>query len=176
MNECFKCDLSITRKHQVHGRGDLPCDILFIGEAPGKSENVTGKAFCGPSGKILNSAIKKACELSEISKAPKFYITNTVQCRPCDSKQGPNRQPTCDEILACRENLEKIFIKANPRVVILVGKVAEMNLKQKFTNAYVIQHPAYLLRKGGVASPEFRRMASTLSYIFNILTKEKKNA
>ncbi len=54
---CTRCPLHTTRRWVVLGRGTLPCDVLFVGEAPGNSENDIGKPFIGQAGKILDSLI-----------------------------------------------------------------------------------------------------------------------
>jgi uracil-DNA glycosylase len=143
--QCTKCDLHKTRRSIVTGRGTIPADILMVGEAPGESEDALGKAFIGTSGKLLDQMIIKS-GLSQF----KIYITNCVRCHPPD-----NREPIGKEILACKDFLIKMFDMANPSVIILIGNVALRYHKKTFPSAYYIQHPAFLLRTGGIDSPYY---------------------
>ncbi len=169
---CTKCKLHEFRKRQVVGRGWLPCDILFIGEAPGKSEDVRGLPFIGPSGITLNKGISNAVRQAHIKEAPRYYITNVIQCRPCDERGGPNREPELDEFLACRKNLEEIYVAANPKRIIFLGKIAQKFLKRIHPGCSTLQHPAYINRSGGIGSPAFVTFVRNLSTIF----KEIENA
>ena len=84
VKNCKKCDLCITRKNAVPGKGDHNADIVFVGEAPGKNEDEYGEPFIGTAGKKLNDALENAgLERSNV------YITNIVKCRP-----PKNRIPT----------------------------------------------------------------------------------
>jgi len=163
--ECYECGLHRFRKNQVVGAGDIPASILFVGEAPGRSEDLRAKPFVGPSGKLLRDAMKKAARLLEVSVLPSYYITNVVQCRPTDSLGGPNRQPTDDEIWACRPNFEAVLNQVKPGVVVFIGKVAEHALKKRFFGAHTLVHPAYILRKGGQSSSEFVKFVRELSVV-----------
>lgn len=174
MAKCFKCGLSKFRRNQVKGRGEIPAKVLFIGEAPGKSEDLRGKAFIGVSGRILNKGIVMATMVAGFKEPPSFYITNSVQCRPCNFKFGDNRQPTIEEIKTCRENLEEVYLEVKPSIVVFLGKVPEQALSKSFPGAYPLRHPAYLSRRGGVASPEFRTFVRNLSEIFRKVEEESK--
>lgn len=93
----------------VAGDGPKDADIVVIGEAPGQSEARTGRPFTGESGKILRAELKK-------NKLESVYITNVVKCRPPD-----NRNPTPDEIKACKPYLEKEIRDVEPDYVLTVG-------------------------------------------------------
>ena len=82
--ECTKCKLHETRIKIVRGRGVRPCDIVFMAEAPGKTENRKGIPFCGKSGKLFDLMLDDAVELNRNNFMPSFYIINSVLCRPCD--------------------------------------------------------------------------------------------
>lgn len=164
---CQRCGLCQTRREIVFGRGVLPASVLFISEAPGKTEDLLGIPFIGPAGKLLDAAISRALEMMESNeKTPSYFITNTVACRPTDSKQGENRQPTGEEVWACFERLQRTASQVKPKRVVFLGEVAKQYLKKAFPSAYSLRHPAYILRKGGIESPEFRAMARDLSAIF----------
>lgn len=163
--ECNRCQLSKYRRNIVIGRGDIPAKILFIGEAPGISENLRGIPFCGTSGRILNKALKIA--IPDIFKDDfTCYITNTVLCRSCNGKAEPNRQPTLEERLLCKSNIIKIHKHVQPSRIILLGKVAKATYASVFPGSYSLVHPAYIARQGGVSSPHFRDFVLDLKQIF----------
>lgn len=159
------------------GRGDYPAPILFIGEAPGKSEDVLGKAFVGKSGKLLDDIIQEAWQ-AVVSEnyypnearvpLPNIYITNTVGCRPSDKLGGENREPTEEEVLACIPRMEHIITCVKPVVVIFIGKFAFKYYRKRFPEHFHIYHPSYLLRGGGKAHPEYgitvRKLAEAFKY------------
>lgn len=132
------------------GRGSLPCELLIIGEAPGKTENLTGIAFQGRAGKLLDKMLHEA-GLASLS----VYITNTVLCRPCDGWKEENREPLPDEVLACAENVVRILRRAQPKYVVLAGETAKRYFKKDFPDAVSIQHPAYILKTGAESSPRY---------------------
>lgn len=166
MLDCQLCDLSKTRRKVVVGRGVLPCRVLFIGEAPGRSEDFLGKPFVGPAGKLLNKAIARAADLAAQAKPPSYYITNTVRCRPIDD-DGGNRPPSDDEVFNCSRYLEQTIIDATPREVVFLGRVAYANARKLAPAGIRLDHPAYLLRRGGEASPEYLRFTRDLSEVFS---------
>lgn len=159
---CRKCGLWKTRRKVVLGRGVIPAEVLFIGEAPGKSEDLLGQAFIGPAGRILQSAIEQVLlklNLPELT----YYITNTTACRPTDKKFGPNRAPSKEEMLACWPRLQLTEQLVNPRKVILLGKVAQRSCVRHFPSAHCLVHPAYILRKGGTESMEYKTFVRELT-------------
>lgn len=158
---CKKCGLYKTRRNVVIGEGAVPCDILFIGEAPGKSENLRGKPFIGIAGKIFRQALKDV-EVKLGAPFPSHYITNTVACRPCDEKFGDNRQPTKIEVLACKPRVLEIAVLCMPTVIIFLGKVAETYYKKDFPGAYILAHPSRIARLGGTESPTYRMFVRQL--------------
>ena len=148
---CAKCKLSETRHTLVKGRGSIPAEILFLGEAPGISEDMLGQAFIGEAGKFLDSMIKEAgIDLMEC------YFTNTVLCRPCDSKAGKNREPKNEEILACMGNVILITRQVMPQYVVLVGDYAQKYYGKMFKDAIKITHPSALLKNGGKRTQGYR--------------------
>ncbi len=173
--KCTKCDLHKYRRHVVMGRGLKPAKILFIGEAPGKSENLRGEPFIGPSGKLLTLAMERAAKIAKMNAVPSYYITNVVGCRPTDEINGPNRQPTEDEAWSCWPRLEEIYAEVSPRRVVFIGKVAEKFCKAAFPDGIPLVHPAYILRKGGTNSTEYRAFVRSLSMIFKSVKLKKRN-
>ena len=108
---CQKCDLCITRKNAVPGKGNQNADIVFIGEAPGKSQDLCGEPFIGTAGKRLNDALENV-GLTRNG----VYITNIVKCRP-----PKNRIPTEVEKTMCSNYLENELAIINPKIICLLG-------------------------------------------------------
>jgi len=112
--KCTKCDLCKNRKNAVPGIGNEHADIVFVGEAPGRSEDKYGKPFIGSAGKKLDEALKYAGLTRE-----EVYITNIVKCRP-----PKNRIPTDHEKIMCSMYLEKELLIIDPKIVCLMGNTA----------------------------------------------------
>ena len=104
---CKNCDLCKTRKNSVPGIGNQNADIVFVGEAPGKSEDLRGKPFVGTAGKKLDEAL----ENSGLSR-DQIYITNIVKCRPPN-----NRIPNDKEKIMCSDYLENELSIINPKII-----------------------------------------------------------
>jgi uracil-DNA glycosylase family 4 len=111
---CPLCKLSKSRKNAVPGEGQVSARVIFIGEAPGKSEDEKGKPFVGAAGRILNIAMEKAG-----IKRSEVFITNAVKCRPPD-----NRVPEADELASCRPYLERQISRISPKVICILGSTA----------------------------------------------------
>jgi uracil-DNA glycosylase family 4 len=175
---CKKCGLHKTRKNVVLGRGDVNCDILFIGEAPGRNEDLLGKMFVGLSGRLLERLLHEAGSWANLTHTPTMYVTNACACRPCDSSMGDNRPPTGEELWACYPRLEwECKRVANPKKIILLGKTAEIACRKLFPDALSFQHPAYILRCGGLGSPPGIKFVRDLSAVLKEMyahTKKKK--
>lgn len=147
---CAACSLAATRRNIAKGRGSLPCMVLFIGEGPGKTDDLLGEAFAGPSGRLLDRIID-ACGIDKNS----FYIDNIVGCRPTDDRRGNGRPPRGDEVLACSRRISLLIEKARPLAIIWVGESAE-RYYGKIYAGYRMMHPAALLKSGGEASPHYQ--------------------
>lgn len=170
---CKRCKLCKNRKNIVKSRGDIPADVLFIGEAPGINEDALGKAFVGRSGKLLNTAIEHAKKMSGIKKDIKIHIANTVQCIPLD-KDGVIRQPNFKEAEACWNNLSELYLKVKPKHVVFLGRVAERFCKKKIPNGVYMRHPAFILRSGSTNSYAYKEFVRDLSEMFLKAEKIKK--
>jgi len=112
--DCKKCDLCKTRKNSVPGKGSKNAQIIFVGEAPGRTEDINGEPFVGLAGKKLTNALENAGLTREM-----VYITNIVKCRPPE-----NRQPTDNETKECRAYLENEFSLIKPNIICLLGNTA----------------------------------------------------
>jgi uracil-DNA glycosylase len=169
---CTRCPLHQYRRHVVFGRGQIPAKVLFVGEAPGKSEDTLGLPFVGPIGRLLGEAIKVACRFARLDSPPRYFISNIVGCRPTDEPEGENRQPTPDEAWCCWQRLVETYADVNPQRVVLLGQVAKVFGKKAWPEAICLPHPAYIVRQGGTQSPAFTALARDLSAVF----KEVSNA
>jgi uracil-DNA glycosylase len=115
---CPLCKLARTRKNAVPGEGQLAAKIMFIGEAPGSSEDEKGRPFVGAAGRILDNLLKKVgIERSEV------FITNVVKCRPPN-----NRVPEEDEVAACKQYLDRQTMLIKPKVICILGRTAYSSL------------------------------------------------
>lgn len=146
-NRCEACDLARGRKKVVFSRGTIPCDILFIGEAPGESEDVLGLPFVGPAGKLQDYIIERA-----LPRHITYCLTNLVCCIPRDEGKKAS-EPPAEAIAACSDRLAEFIGIAAPKVVVAVGKVALEALTANRTGYGLRQvlifgtlHPAYIIR------------------------------
>ena len=116
MEEC-RCELKKTAKQAVPGDGSANADIVFIGEAPGKSEDEQGRPFVGAAGKFLAEMLQ-AINL----KREDVYITNIVKYRPPN-----NRDPLPEEKASCREWLLAELKIISPKLIVFLGRHAMNN-------------------------------------------------
>lgn len=137
---CDRCDLCAVRKKIVLGKGTLPCDILFIGEAPGASEDVLGRPFVGPAGQLLTEMITEATGDGIV---PKMFFTNLVGCIPKDGG-GKAKEPPKASIKACADRVADVVELAKPKAVVAVGRLAAKYGPDQITKEVV--HPAAILR------------------------------
>lgn len=139
---CTRCPLHLTRKRVVLVRGQLPCDVLFVGEAPGRSEDVLGQPFVGPAGQLLDRIIKSADRRVTI-----YAFTNLVACIPLGDDGNKTAEPSHESILACRPRLGNLIKIAQPKLVACVGSLAEDHVPELVSVPIVhIVHPAAILR------------------------------
>ena len=111
---CTDCRLSETRTTVVFGDGSPTADVMFVGEAPGATEDLQGLPFVGAAGKLLDRL------LGEIGLSrPEVYIANVLKCRP-----PGNRDPQADEIEACKGYLRAQVELVDPLVVVTLGNFA----------------------------------------------------
>lgn len=112
ISACEKCGLCRGRNKSVPGEGNLNPKILFIGEGPGRNEDIQGRPFVGQAGQVLEDA------LASINlKRSDVFITNVVKCRPPD-----NRDPLPEEITACNGYLDRQIEALNPQVIVTLGR------------------------------------------------------
>ncbi len=111
---CRRCRLYQERKQTVFARGDPRAALMFIGEAPGREEDLQGLAFVGPAGKLLDKMI-----FAMGLKRDEVYIINIIKCRPPN-----NREPRADEVEACFPYLERQIDLVRPQVICTLGRPA----------------------------------------------------
>lgn len=102
----------------VFSKGEVPCDVLFIGEGPGKSEDVFGIPFVGPSGNLLAGVIEETLPGACIA------YSNLVACLPVSETGEKGVAPAKDCIEACRDRLLEFISLSSPKVIVCVGTVA----------------------------------------------------
>ncbi len=112
IRRCTKCPLHRHRTKAVPGEGDPNAKVFFIGEAPGRNEDLEGRPFVGAAGKLLNRLL----ELAGLSRSAVF-ITNVVKCRP-----PGNRDPRPEEIEACAPYLDRQLAAVRPDIVVTLGR------------------------------------------------------
>ncbi len=158
---CRRCRLAETRRSVVLGRGVLPADVVFVGIGPGKVEDMIGAPFVGPSGALLDRAIDLAG-----GSHTRTYFTNIVACHPTDACRGPNRDPRPDEVTACRELLSLSLALAEPKRIVVLGKLTRSETKAVCPDAIAMHHPRYVMESGGSGSIEFRTYVRELEDVF----------
>ena len=114
VTQCTKCELSKTRNNSVPGKGNFKSDVIFVGEAPGKNEDMHGEPFIGIAGKKLTIALENAGKTRD-----EVYITNIVKCRP-----PKNRVPTITERDTCKNYLGKEIEIIKPKIICILGNTA----------------------------------------------------
>ena len=156
IENCEKCNLSLTRNKFVFGSGDPNADLLLIGEGPGEDEDSKGEPFVGRAGKLLDKILKSI----GYNRNDNVFIANIVKCRPPD-----NRNPLPSEVEKCTPYLNKQINLINPKLIVALGKVAGQTLlknkslineMRKKTYHYdtipliITYHPAALLRNSAL--------------------------
>ena len=150
-HNCTKCRLAGSRTQVVFGVGDPSADLMFIGEAPGRDEDLKGEPFVGKAGQLLTDIIK-AMKLTR----EQVYIANVIKCRPPE-----NRNPEPDELEACRPYIQRQIELIQPKVIVTLGRFGLQSLTGKSYSISSVRgtwleydgiklmptwHPAYLLR------------------------------
>ena len=156
---CKECNLGETRKNFVYGIGDPKADLMLVGEAPGKDEDLKGEPFVGRAGKLLDKillAINK-------KRGEGVYIANVLKCRPPN-----NRDPLPSEVNKCEPYLLKQIKIVKPKLIVALGRIAGKTLLKidkplkemrgkihsyNGTPLIVTYHPAALLRNSNFKKP-----------------------
>ena len=166
---CTNCNLSKSRTNAVPGIGSETSDVIFVGEAPGRNEDLQGKPFVGTAGQILSEALEYAGFTRD-----QVYITNVVKCRPPN-----NRQPITEEREACKQYLSEEMRIIKPKIICILGNTAYSSLldgnsitknrgklvKNKDQLYFVTVHPAAIIYNPSlrqVLKDDFLFLAQTL--------------
>lgn len=176
-----RCKLKETATQPVPGDGSPDADIVFVGEAPGKTEDLQGKPFVGSAGKFLAEMLASIHMLRE-----DIYITNIVKYRPPD-----NRDPLPEEKDACREWLHEELNFIKPKLIVFLGRHAMNNffpelmigdahgklIHKKFSGIDTeyflpLYHPAAALYNGGLRS-ELKKDFKKIPLVLGKIEKEK---
>jgi uracil-DNA glycosylase family 4 len=152
IGDCRRCKLSGKRTHIVFGEGNPDARLMFIGEAPGREEDLQARPFVGEAGALLTKLIEKMGFSRE-----DVYIANIVKCRP-----PMNRDPENDEMDACKGFVESQIEIIDPDVIMSLGRISSLtlignpNLKISAIRGRFFEyrgiplmptfHPAYLMR------------------------------
>ena len=157
INKCQQCDLGKTRRDAVPGEGNADARIVFVGEAPGATEDEQGRPFVGRAGNLLTKIIEAMGLRRE-----DVFIMNILKCRPPN-----NRDPQATEIAACEDYLYRQLQVIEPEVIVALGAHAARTLLQTTQSIGALRgrfheyvpgvmgdpikllatyHPAYLLR------------------------------
>jgi len=168
---CSACRLGAKRTKLVFGEGNPEADIMFIGEGPGEDEDLSGRPFVGKAGQLLTKIIENGMKIPR----EQVYIANIVKCRP-----PANRDPMPDEAQCCIGFLKEQIKIVNPKVLILLGKVAMKNLlgiessmsKARETTyeyegikVFVTYHPSALLRNETYKRPVWEDIKKAMKYL-----------
>lgn len=182
--QCSLCPLSEGRTNVVFGEGPEGAAIMLVGEAPGATEDETGRPFTGRSGRLLASLLER-----EGLSREAVFITNMVKCRP-----PKNRLPSKGELEACRPWLAAQVSHLRPRLLVTVGNVparAFLTAREGITSlrgrfysctwegvpltVRPLFHPSYLLRNRSFApqTPGFNTLTDIREIIKFISGDEK---
>lgn len=148
---CQKCALGATRTNLVFGTGNPDADLMFVGEAPGEQEDLSGIPFVGRAGQLLDKFLYAV----DIERQD-VYIANILKCRP-----PKNRDPLPEEEDACIGYLREQVRLIRPKIIVCLGRISAMRLIKpdfKITKEHgtwfekgnflmtAVYHPAALLR------------------------------
>src|SRR3569833_1233635 len=159
VSQCTRCGLCASRTKAVFGVGDQKAKWLFIGEGPGRNEDLQGEPFVGPAGKLLDNLLLAM----GLRRGANAYIANIVKCRPTGA-DGRDRPPTPEETATNQPKQQRQNAMIKPAVIVALGKTAAISLlgldqekpvgtlrgkvhRYEQVPLGVTYHPAYLLRK-----------------------------
>jgi uracil-DNA glycosylase family 4 len=177
IGDCTRCKLHKGRTKIVFGTGNPNADLMFVGEGPGRDEDLSGEPFVGRAGKLLTDMIKAMGLQRE-----DVYIANVVKCRPPE-----NRLPEKDEISTCSPYLMRQIDAIKPKVICTLGSCSAQTLLQTaqgisklrgewfdFRGAKLMPtyHPAYLLRNPA-AKPEVWKDLQKVMAVLGLQPKKR---
>jgi len=175
MDKFYAGPLSDNARQCVFARGNPEADLMIIGEAPGRDEDIAGKPFVGRSGQLLDKMLASIGLTDE-----NFYITNVVNWRP-----PGNRNPKPQEIEMCRPFLNRHIELMAPKIILIVGGVSltamtgitgimknrgqwqTLNIGGGNIPALPIYHPAFLLRQPALKKDAWRDLLALRERLAN---------
>jgi uracil-DNA glycosylase family 4 len=179
IGDCIRCKLHKGRTKIVFGDGHPQAKLLFIGEGPGRDEDLQGLPFVGRAGKLLTQMIEAmGLQRSDV------YICNVVKCRPPE-----NRAPEKDEVAACSPFLFRQIDLVAPKVIVCLGSIAAQTILEttrgisQFRGQWLefrgrklmaTYHPAYLLRNPAAKSEVWKDLQKVMAELG--LEVKKKSA
>jgi DNA polymerase len=178
---CRACPLWRNATQTVFGEGPAPATMMLVGEQPGDVEDLAGRPFVGPAGRILDQAL----EASGIERG-KAFVTNAVKHFKFQrrGKKRMHQRPTAGEMQACRRWLVQEIAAVRPRLIVALGASAARSLVGKSVTIGAVQnrlletdaglgkipvlvtiHPSYVLRMPDAAArkAQFARLVADLS-------------
>lgn len=136
-------------------------DILFIGEAPGKQEDLHGEPFIGPSGKLLQFLIHEVQR--KMRWRFRYGIVNTVLCTPFPDGKNKPETPIPLAVEKCEDRVREVAEALQPKVIVTLGKIAEGYILDTGIDVdlrcpyLLLKHPAWVLRKGGATTTTYKK-------------------
>jgi DNA polymerase len=147
---CTACRLAETRTNVVFGVGAQDADLMFVGEAPGRNEDLQGEPFVGAAGRLLDQLMEEA----GIDRR-RSYIANVLKCRP-----PGNRDPQQDEIEACKGYLRRQIELIDPVVVVTLGNFATKLLLRTETGITRLRGQSYAWWRSKTLIPTYHPAAA----------------
>ncbi len=179
---CTACDLYKTGTQTVFGEGSRSAEVMFVGEQPGDQEDLAGKPFVGPAGKLLDEALVDA----GIDRKA-VYVTNVVKHFKWQGrgKRRIHQKPNWSEIAACRPWLEAEFDVVQPRVLVCLGATAAQALlgrqfrvtrergrpveSELAEHVIATVHPSSILRDPETREQEYAAFVDDLTVVAKLL-------
>lgn len=180
LGDCTRCRLHCERNNIVFGDGNPKADLVFVGEGPGRDEDLQGLPFVGRAGKLLTQMI----EAMGLQRKD-VYICNVVKCRPPE-----NRTPERDEVSTCSPFLLRQIDAIAPKVIVCLGSVAAQTLLEtnrgvshfrgqwlEFRGRRLLAtyHPAYLLRNPNAKGEVWKDLQKVMA-VLGLEVKKGKSA
>jgi DNA polymerase len=168
---CHLCQLSKSRINVVFGEGGTNSNVMFVGEAPGASEDAQGRVYVGRAGEVLTKMIENVLHIPRET----IYISNILKCKP-----PQNRAPHNSEALACRAYIFKEIEIIKPKLIVALGSSAYHYLTNDntpisqvrgsiidYNNTKLIAtfHPSYLLRNPSAKKEAFADMLKVNEFL-----------
>ncbi len=174
LGDCHRCGLSQDRGQVVFGQGAPDADLLFVGEAPGRDEDLAGEPFVGAAGKLLTKMLKAMG-----FDRDQVYIGNVIKCRP-----PRNRNPLPEELAGCEPFLLAQIRAIQPKIIVTLGRFAAQALLRSDESIGRLRgrlhsvvldgrevilaptyHPAYLLRNAQAKRPVWEDLQRVMAWL-----------